>query len=71
MITLFFLMLRDEYPMLGLGEKAKEVAGSTLLFEEFVARKHKAGRLKLNLTPWENSKKVLGTVIVTKKPLGQ
>lgn len=53
------LMLRDEYLMLELGEKAKEIADSTLLFEEFIAREHKADRFKLNLTPWENSKKVL------------
>lgn len=53
------LMLRDEYLMLHLGDKAKTVADATLLFEEFVAKENKTGRLKLNLLPWQNTDKVL------------
>lgn len=45
------LTLRDEALVMGLGEPAKVVAGQALLFEEFLAREAKAGRLKLDLKP--------------------
>ncbi|NML15283.1 FAD-binding and (Fe-S)-binding domain-containing protein [Azohydromonas caseinilytica] len=43
------LTLRDEALALGLGERAKAVAAQALLFEEYLARETKAGRLKLSL----------------------
>jgi Fe-S oxidoreductase len=43
------LTLRDEALVLGLGERAETVAKQALLFEEFVAREAKAGRLSLKL----------------------
>jgi Fe-S oxidoreductase/FAD/FMN-containing dehydrogenase len=39
------LTLRDEALSMGLGEAAQAVAGQALLFEEFLAREAKAGRL--------------------------
>jgi FAD/FMN-containing dehydrogenase/Fe-S oxidoreductase len=39
------LTLRDETLSMGLGEAAQAVAGQALLFEEFLAREAKAGRL--------------------------
>ena len=39
------LTLRDETLSMGLGEPAQAVAGQALLFEEFLAREAKAGRL--------------------------
>ncbi|MGH7766082.1 MAG: FAD-binding and (Fe-S)-binding domain-containing protein, partial [Candidatus Binatia bacterium] len=41
------LTLRDEYPELLRGEKAKAVARRSFLFEEFIASERKAGRLAL------------------------
>jgi len=43
--------LRDEFLALGLGEDAELVAGHAMLFEEFLAREKKAGRLELALQP--------------------
>ncbi len=43
--------LRDEFLALGLGEGAEEVAAHAMLFEEFLAREKKAGRLDLRLRP--------------------
>jgi len=43
------LTLRDEALVMGLGERAEIVAGHALLFEEFVAREARAGRLSLKL----------------------
>jgi FAD/FMN-containing dehydrogenase/Fe-S oxidoreductase len=43
------LTLRDEFLSLGLGEPAKLLAEHAFLFEEFLAREHAAGRLKLEL----------------------
>ncbi|MEB2317657.1 MAG: FAD-binding protein [Pseudomonadota bacterium] len=43
------LTLRDEALVMGLGESAKFVASQALLFEEFVAREARVGRLALNL----------------------
>jgi Fe-S oxidoreductase/FAD/FMN-containing dehydrogenase len=42
---------RDEYQVLGLGAGAKALARQTFMFEEFLAREHKAGRLALTLKP--------------------
>lgn len=53
------LMLRDELLTLGLGEKARQVAGSALLFEEFLAREISAGRLNLPLKSLVDAKPVL------------
>ncbi len=41
--------LRDEFLALGLGEAARRTADNAFLFEEFLAREKKAGRLKLDL----------------------
>jgi Fe-S oxidoreductase len=41
-------MLRDEYYVLGLGERVAAVAKSALLLEEFLAREADAKRLNLN-----------------------
>ncbi|MGJ7917004.1 FAD-binding and (Fe-S)-binding domain-containing protein [Massilia sp. LXY-6] len=43
------LTMRDEFLAYGFGEEAQLLAGAALLFEEFVARESKAGKLKLKL----------------------
>jgi FAD/FMN-containing dehydrogenase/Fe-S oxidoreductase len=43
------LSLRDEIPALVPGEATRAIASQALLFEEFLAREHAAGRLKLAL----------------------
>ena len=43
--------LRDEMLAMGLGEDARAVSENALLFEEFLAREKKAGRLDLALRP--------------------
>ena len=43
--------LRDEFQVMGLGEQAKAVGDNALLFEEFLAREKRAGRLQLALKP--------------------
>ena len=43
--------LRDEFLSLDLGEAARATADSALLFEEFLVREKKAGRLSLELKP--------------------
>ncbi len=43
------LALRDELPSMIPGEKARALAASALLLEEFLAREHAAGRLALKL----------------------
>ena len=43
--------LRDEFLAMGLGEEAVAVAKNAFLFEEFLVREKKAGRLKLDLKP--------------------
>ncbi|MGS1117698.1 FAD-binding and (Fe-S)-binding domain-containing protein [Castellaniella sp. UC4442_H9] len=43
------LSLRDEFLVMGLGDDAKALAHQSFLFEEFLAREHKAGRLNLPL----------------------
>lgn len=45
------LTLRDEALVMGLGERAAQVAAQALLFEEYLAREAKAGRLRLPLAP--------------------
>ncbi|HVO89195.1 MAG TPA: FAD-linked oxidase C-terminal domain-containing protein, partial [Casimicrobiaceae bacterium] len=43
------LSLRDEYLVMGLGERAQVLARNAFMLEEFLASEHKAGRLKLPL----------------------
>jgi FAD/FMN-containing dehydrogenase/Fe-S oxidoreductase len=43
--------LRDEFLVLGLGEAARKAADNAFLFEEFLVREKKAGRLTLDLGP--------------------
>src|SRR5690606_40066909 len=43
------LTMRDEFLVLGLGDAAVALASQAMLFEEFLAREHAAGRLKLAL----------------------
>ena len=45
------LTFRDELPALFKGEVAESLAANALLFEEFLAREHRAGDLKLPLGP--------------------
>jgi len=45
------LSLRDEYLVMGLGPEAEKLADSAVLFEEFLAQEHEAGRLALKLKP--------------------
>jgi Fe-S oxidoreductase len=51
--------LRDEFLALGLGEPARKTAENALLFEEFLAREKKAGRLTLDLKPLEQKTALL------------
>ncbi|MFN3565430.1 MAG: FAD-binding and (Fe-S)-binding domain-containing protein [Burkholderiaceae bacterium] len=50
------LGLRDEYLVMGLGETADELAAIALTIEEYLAREHAAGRLRLNLKPLPQSR---------------
>jgi len=43
--------MRDEFLAMGLGEPVRALASHALLFEEFLAREHAAGRLRLELRP--------------------
>ena len=43
------LSMRDEFLVMGLGETAQRIAGRAFLVEEFLAREHAAGRLRLPL----------------------
>ena len=43
--------LRDEFLAMGFGEAARKTAECAMLFEEFLAREKKAGRLTLDLKP--------------------
>jgi Fe-S oxidoreductase len=45
------LTFRDELPAMFKGEKVDALASNALLFEEFLAREHKQGRLNLPLGP--------------------
>ena len=40
------LTLRDEFLVMGLGDAAQRLSDSTFLIEEFLAREHRAGRLR-------------------------
>ncbi len=51
--------LRDEFLALGLGEDAELVAAHAMLFEEFLAREKKAGRLDLALRPLSEKEALL------------
>src|SRR5262249_11967861 len=42
---------RDEIPAMASDRRAKNLSGQVLLFEEFLSREAKAGRLKLPLAP--------------------
>jgi Fe-S oxidoreductase len=50
------LGLRDEYLAMGLGETARKLAVNALTIEEYLAREHAAGRLKLALKPLPQSR---------------
>src|SRR6266542_1008714 len=45
------LSLRDEFLVMGLGDAARRLSERALLIEEFLAREHRAGRLRLALAP--------------------
>jgi FAD/FMN-containing dehydrogenase/Fe-S oxidoreductase len=53
------LTMRDEFLALGLGEPARQLAAQALLFEEFLAREHEAGRLALALRPLPQARALL------------
>jgi Fe-S oxidoreductase len=53
------LTLRDEFLVLGLGDAAGRLADSTFLSEEFLAREHRAGRLRLPLSPLPQTRALL------------
>jgi FAD/FMN-containing dehydrogenase/Fe-S oxidoreductase len=53
------LTMRDEFLAYGNGEAARRTAAGTFLFEEFLAREKKAGRLKLDLKPIEQKTALL------------
>ncbi|MEN3363113.1 MAG: hypothetical protein V7606_387, partial [Burkholderiales bacterium] len=45
------LTMRDEFLAYGFGDEAKKLAAQAMLFEEFLAREAKDGKLKLKLKP--------------------
>jgi FAD/FMN-containing dehydrogenase/Fe-S oxidoreductase len=53
------LTLRDEFLVMGLGEDARTLAANAWLFEEFLAREHDAGRLRLELRPLPEKRALL------------
>ncbi|ACC73376.1 FAD-binding and (Fe-S)-binding domain-containing protein [Paraburkholderia phymatum] len=53
------LSLRDEFLQYGLGEEAARLSKFAMLFEEFLVREHKAGRLTLELKPLGHADKAL------------
>ncbi|KWR88437.1 FAD-binding and (Fe-S)-binding domain-containing protein [Cupriavidus sp. IDO] len=53
------LSLRDEFLSYGYGEEAKQLASLSFLFEEFLVREQKAGRLALPLQPLRASEAVV------------
>ncbi|NKI70879.1 FAD-binding protein [Collimonas pratensis] len=53
------LSLRDEFLSYGYGEEARKLAQSAYLFEEFLVREKKAGRLQLDLKPLPGNKVLL------------
>jgi len=54
------LTLRDEFLTLLPGDDARALADNALLFEEFIAREHRAGRLELPMTDGPRAAKVHG-----------
>jgi Fe-S oxidoreductase len=57
------LGLRDDYLALGLGEAADKIAGSALLFEEFLAKELMAKRLDLPLKPYDGEAATTTTLV--------
>jgi FAD/FMN-containing dehydrogenase/Fe-S oxidoreductase len=53
------LTLRDEFISLLPGEDTQKLSESAMLFEEFLAREHHRGKLKLDLKPISNKKALL------------
>jgi Fe-S oxidoreductase len=53
------LSLRDEFLVMGLGDAAQRLADSAFLIEEFLAREHHAGRLKLALAALPEARALL------------
>ena len=53
------LTLRDEFLAMGLGRDAEALGAQALLFEEFLAREHAAGKLKLALNALPESRALL------------
>jgi Fe-S oxidoreductase len=53
------LTLRDEFLAMGLGQDAEALGAQALLFEEFLAREHAAGKLKLALNALPESRALL------------
>ena len=53
------LSLRDEFLVMGLGDAAKRLGEKALLIEEFLAREHREGRLKLPLVALPESRALL------------
>jgi FAD/FMN-containing dehydrogenase/Fe-S oxidoreductase len=53
------LSLRDEFLVMGLGDAARRLADCALLFEEFLAREHGAGNLRLPLVPLQETRALL------------
>ena len=53
------LTLRDEFLSMGLGEPARRLASQAFLLEEFLAREHAAGRLRLALAPLAEKRALL------------
>jgi glycerol-3-phosphate dehydrogenase subunit C len=57
------LGLRDDYLAMGLGEAAEQVAGSVLLFEEFLAKELMAKRLDLPLKSLDGGEEAQATLV--------
>jgi FAD/FMN-containing dehydrogenase/Fe-S oxidoreductase len=53
------LTLRDEFLVMGLGQDAEALGAQALLFEEFLAREHAGGKLKLALNALPESRALL------------
>jgi FAD/FMN-containing dehydrogenase/Fe-S oxidoreductase len=53
------LSLRDEFLVMGLGGDADALAQNAFLFEEFLAREHDAGRLRLQFAPLPEQRALL------------
>jgi Fe-S oxidoreductase len=53
------LSLRDEFLVMGLGDRAQRLGERALLIEEFLAREHRAGRLRLPLVALPETRALL------------